>query len=150
MADKASTTPPPTTPRTTAATTTTTTAPSPAPPGTPEQGTYFVKNSNGTVCLLTQMGLQLNVSYFSRSQNKVMWRFMSLTFRINSLPNLNWTIIFSTLPDDPRCSKSESQSDKVIRLMWSQHCYIGFVTRGNHHTQLYLHFGKSIPLILWI
>ncbi|XP_028999594.1 lysosome-associated membrane glycoprotein 1a [Betta splendens] len=66
-ADGASTTAPPTTPTTTAATSTTA-APPPAPPAAPERGTYSVKNRNGTVCLLAQMGLQLNVSY--SSQNK--------------------------------------------------------------------------------
>lgn len=66
MADQPTTTAPPTT-----ASSTTTAAPAPTPPGTPERGTYSVKNSTGTVCLLAQMGLQLNVSYFSRSQNKV-------------------------------------------------------------------------------
>lgn len=108
VADRASTTAPPTTARTTTITTTTTTTPSPAPPGTPERGNYSVNNSNGTVCLLAQMGLQLNVSYFSLSQNKVMWSFVSLIFVINPLPSLIWTIIFSTLPDGPRCSKPES------------------------------------------
>lgn len=66
LADQAGTTAPPTT-----AATTTTAAPAPTPPGTPERGTYSVKNSNSTVCLLAQMGLQLNVSFFSPSQNKV-------------------------------------------------------------------------------
>jgi len=65
-ADQTSTTAPPTT-----AGTTTTAAPAPTPPGTPERGTYSVNNLNGTVCLLAQMALQLNVSYFSPSQNKV-------------------------------------------------------------------------------
>lgn len=61
-----------TTPATpTTAATTTTAAPAPTPPGTPVRGTYSVKNSNGTECLLAQMGLQLNVSYVSQSQNKV-------------------------------------------------------------------------------
>lgn len=67
MADQASTTAPPTT--TTSATTTVT--PAPTPTGTPERGVYSVNNTNGTACLLAQMGLQLNVSYFSQSQNKV-------------------------------------------------------------------------------
>lgn len=66
MADQASTTPP-----STSASTTTTIAPAPTPPGTPERGSYSVNSTNGTTCLLAQMGLQLNVSYFSRSQNKV-------------------------------------------------------------------------------
>lgn len=68
-ADQATTTAPPTTtPTTTAATTT---APAPTPPGTPERGIYSIFTRNGTECLLAQMGLQLNVSYLSRSQNKV-------------------------------------------------------------------------------
>lgn len=74
MADQASTTAPPTT-----ASTTTTAAPAPTPPGTPERGTYSVKNGNGTVCLLAQMGLQLNVSYFSVSQNKTVQELINLT-----------------------------------------------------------------------
>ncbi|XP_070818695.1 lysosome-associated membrane glycoprotein 1a [Chaetodon trifascialis] len=74
MADQSSTTAPPTT-----ASSTTTAAPAPTPPGTPERGTYSVKNSNGTTCLLAQMGLQLNVSYFSRSQNKTIQDLVNLT-----------------------------------------------------------------------
>ncbi|KAL7405511.1 hypothetical protein ABVT39_002231 [Epinephelus coioides] len=74
MADQASTAAPPTT-----ASTTTTAAPAPAPPGTPERGTYSVKNDNGTVCLLAQMGLQLNVSYFSVSRNKTVQELINLT-----------------------------------------------------------------------
>lgn len=74
MADQATTTTPPTTARTA-----TTAAPAPTPPGTPERGTYSVKNGNGTVCLLAQMGLQLNVSYFSVSQNKTVQELINLT-----------------------------------------------------------------------
>ncbi|XP_029312346.1 lysosome-associated membrane glycoprotein 1a [Cottoperca gobio] len=74
MADQATTSAPPTT-----AGTTTTAAPAPTPPGTPERGRYFVNNSNGTVCLLAQMGLQLNVSYFSLSQNKTIQELVNLT-----------------------------------------------------------------------
>ncbi|XP_045888439.1 lysosome-associated membrane glycoprotein 1a [Micropterus dolomieu] len=74
MADQASTTAPPTT-----AGTTTTAAPAPTPPGTPERGTYTVNNSNGTACLLAQMGLQLNVSYFSLFQNKTVQELVNLT-----------------------------------------------------------------------
>ncbi|XP_034412977.1 lysosome-associated membrane glycoprotein 1a isoform X1 [Cyclopterus lumpus] len=73
-ADQTSTTAPPTT-----AGTTTTAAPAPPPPGTPERGTYSVNNLNGTVCLLAQMGLQLNVSYFSLSQNKTIQELVNLT-----------------------------------------------------------------------
>ncbi|XP_056268507.1 lysosome-associated membrane glycoprotein 1a [Pseudoliparis swirei] len=73
-ADQTSTTAPPTT-----AGTTTTAAPAPTPPGTPERGTYSVNNLNGTVCLLAQMALQLNVSYFSPSQNKTVRELVNLT-----------------------------------------------------------------------
>ncbi|XP_068586279.1 lysosome-associated membrane glycoprotein 1a [Cebidichthys violaceus] len=73
-ADQTTTTAPPTT-----AGTTTTAAPAPTPPGTPERGTYSVNNRNGTVCLLAQMGLQLNVSYFSLSQNKTIQDLVNLT-----------------------------------------------------------------------
>ncbi|XP_060891904.1 lysosome-associated membrane glycoprotein 1a [Labrus mixtus] len=74
MADQASTTAPPTT-----ASTTTTPAPAPTPPGTPERGTYSVNNRNGTVCLLARMALQLNVSYFSLSQNKTVQELVNLS-----------------------------------------------------------------------
>ncbi|XP_029939567.1 lysosome-associated membrane glycoprotein 1a [Salarias fasciatus] len=75
VADQTSTTPPPTT------ATSTSSAPTaaPTPPGTPERGSYSVNNSNGTVCLLAQMGLQLNVSYFSQSQNKTVQELVNLT-----------------------------------------------------------------------
>lgn len=84
MADQASTTTPPTT--ASAATTTAPAPPPPAPtpPGTPERGTYSVNNSNGTVCLLAQMGLQLNVSYFSVSQNKTVQELVNLTPNLTS------------------------------------------------------------------
>ncbi|KAL6112940.1 lamp1 [Pungitius sinensis] len=72
-ADTASTAAPPTTAGTTTA------APAPTPPGTPERGTYSVTNSNGTACLLAQMGLQLNVSYFSLPQNKTVRELVNLT-----------------------------------------------------------------------
>uniref|UniRef100_A0A8C5N518 Lysosome-associated membrane glycoprotein 1 n=1 Tax=Gouania willdenowi TaxID=441366 RepID=A0A8C5N518_GOUWI len=81
IADQSITTAPPATTSTTSAPTTA--HPSPTPPGTPERGTYYVYNSNGTVCLLAQVGLQLNVSYLSQSQNKTVQEM------INLAPNLN-------------------------------------------------------------
>ncbi|XP_068429340.1 lysosome-associated membrane glycoprotein 1b [Clinocottus analis] len=53
---------PPTTAQTTA-------APHKAP-GRPEKGNYVITRSNGTACLLASMGLQLNVTFNSVSQNK--------------------------------------------------------------------------------
>lgn len=79
MADQASTTAPPTT-----ASSTTTAAPAPTPPGTPERGAYSVTYGNGTVCLLAQMGLQFNVSYFSLSQNKTIQELVNLTPNLTS------------------------------------------------------------------
>ncbi|XP_019945624.1 lysosome-associated membrane glycoprotein 1b [Paralichthys olivaceus] len=38
-------------------------------PSSPERGNYVV-NNNGTACLLASMGLQLNISFTSLSQNK--------------------------------------------------------------------------------
>ncbi|XP_032384455.1 lysosome-associated membrane glycoprotein 1a [Etheostoma spectabile] len=78
-ADQGSTTAPPTTARTT-----TTVSPAPTPPGTPERGTYSVIKGNNTVCLLAQMGLQLNVSYFSLSQNKTIQELVNLTPNLTS------------------------------------------------------------------
>ncbi|XP_028811031.1 lysosome-associated membrane glycoprotein 1a [Denticeps clupeoides] len=60
-ADMNSTTPAP--PTTTAAPT------SPPIPGNPESGNYNV-TVNGTTCLLARMGIQLNVTYFSKSLKK--------------------------------------------------------------------------------
>lgn len=39
-------------------------------PGRPERGTYMLRGSNGTACLLASMGLQLDVTYIT-AQNKV-------------------------------------------------------------------------------
>ncbi|XP_051918682.1 lysosome-associated membrane glycoprotein 1a [Hippocampus zosterae] len=74
-ADQARTT---TTTPTTTARTPTTASPAPTTPGSPERGIYSVRNSNGTVCLLAQMGLQLNVSYVSQSQNKTVQEYLNL------------------------------------------------------------------------
>ncbi|KAF1392726.1 hypothetical protein PFLUV_G00031050 [Perca fluviatilis] len=84
MADQGSTTAPPTTAPPTTARTTTTAAPAPSPPGPPERGTYSVFKNNGTVCLLAEMGLQLNVSYFSISQNKTIQELVNLTPNLTS------------------------------------------------------------------
>ncbi|KPP72884.1 lysosomal-associated membrane protein 1 precursor-like [Scleropages formosus] len=54
-----------------------TTPPTPTVPGTPEQGKYNVTNSNGSVCLLAYMGLQLNIT-LSSSQNKTVQEIINL------------------------------------------------------------------------
>ncbi|KAI5621346.1 lysosomal-associated membrane protein 1 precursor [Silurus asotus] len=65
--------------------TSTTSAPSPPlPPSVPERGSYNITN-NGTVCLLASMGLQLNITYNSRSQGKAVQE------TINLQPNLTRT-----------------------------------------------------------
>ncbi|XP_051982427.1 lysosome-associated membrane glycoprotein 1a [Xyrauchen texanus] len=66
---KATTVAPTQTPRTT---------PAPVPTGDPERGSYNVTNSNGTVCLLATMGLQLNITHLSKSQNKTVSELMNL------------------------------------------------------------------------
>ncbi|XP_045072663.1 lysosome-associated membrane glycoprotein 1-like [Coregonus clupeaformis] len=76
-ADQNSTTAPPPPPSTTTAAP----VPVPTPPGTPNQGSYSVSNSNGTVCLLARMALQLNISHFSALQNKTIQEV------VNLLPN---------------------------------------------------------------
>ncbi|KAF6725489.1 Lysosome-associated membrane glycoprotein 1 [Oryzias melastigma] len=78
---------------TTVAPTTTTSAappttPSPTPAGTPKQGSYSVKDGNGTVCLLAKMGVQLNVSYISQSQNKTVQELVNLTPNLTSSSGL--------------------------------------------------------------
>ncbi|KAM6979942.1 lysosome-associated membrane glycoprotein 1a [Aplochiton taeniatus] len=73
-ADMSVTTPVPTPP----VPTTAAPAPSPVPPGPPERGEYIVNNDNKTACLLANMGLQLNVSYLSVSQNKTEQRLLNL------------------------------------------------------------------------
>ncbi|XP_036837844.1 lysosome-associated membrane glycoprotein 1 [Oncorhynchus mykiss] len=83
-ADQSFTTVPPPSPSTTTApppppsTTTAAPTPVPTPPGTPNQGSYSVSNSNGTVCLLARMALQLNISHFSASQNKTIQEVVNL------------------------------------------------------------------------
>lgn len=61
-----------------------TTAPPHKDPERPERGTYLVKNSNGTVCLLANMGLQLNISYNSISQNKTVQEIMNIKPNLTS------------------------------------------------------------------
>ncbi|KAF4087386.1 hypothetical protein AMELA_G00094840 [Ameiurus melas] len=62
----------------------TTSAPTPtSPPGVPESGTYNVTN-NGTTCLLARMGLQLNVTYTSHSQGKVVQDIINLQPKVIS------------------------------------------------------------------
>ncbi|XP_072236877.1 lysosome-associated membrane glycoprotein 1a [Leuresthes tenuis] len=78
MADQATTTAPTTTAGTTPTPTTPEPTPEPTPAGLPERGSYSVKTSNGTVCLLALMGLQLNVSYVSQSQNKTVQELLNL------------------------------------------------------------------------
>lgn len=54
-------------------------------PGRPEEGHYTVTRSNGTACLLASMGLQLNISFNSLSQNK------TVQDVVNLQPNLTKT-----------------------------------------------------------
>ncbi|XP_076016669.1 lysosome-associated membrane glycoprotein 1b [Genypterus blacodes] len=63
-------------------------APLPSDPGRPERGTYSIKTSNGTVCLLAQMGLQLNISYSSVSQNKTVHDVMNIQPNITNSTGL--------------------------------------------------------------
>ncbi|KAM3862326.1 lysosome-associated membrane glycoprotein 1b [Diretmus argenteus] len=55
-----------------------TSAPPHKDPGRPERGNYTVTKSNGTVCLMAHMGLQLNISFSSASQNKTVLNVVNL------------------------------------------------------------------------
>ncbi|KAM4608993.1 lysosome-associated membrane glycoprotein 1b [Polymixia lowei] len=55
-----------------------TSAPPSKDPGRPERGNYTVTNNNGTICLMARMGLQLNISFSSASQNKTVLDVMNL------------------------------------------------------------------------
>ncbi|XP_075876014.1 lysosome-associated membrane glycoprotein 1a [Nelusetta ayraudi] len=121
-ADQAMTTAPPTTNSTTTTATTTaatTTAPAPTPPGTPDRGRYSVLNGTGTECLLAHMGLQLNVSYFSRPQNKT----------IQSLVNLNPKLVNS--------SGSCEATTALLTLTQEQSVVINFTFTLNASTSRY-------------
>lgn len=60
-------------------------SPPPSPLSNPERGDYNVTN-NGTACLMARMGLQLNMTYLSRSQGKVLSLFPTLkTSRVPGL-----------------------------------------------------------------
>lgn len=64
---------------TTAATPETSSPPaSPVTPGPPERGNYNVTNANDTVCLLARMALQLNISFTSTSQGKLVQEVLNL------------------------------------------------------------------------
>ncbi|XP_054871247.1 lysosome-associated membrane glycoprotein 1b [Amphiprion ocellaris] len=47
-------------------------------PERPERGNYLVASSNGTACLLAYMGLQLNISFTSFSQNQTVQDIVNL------------------------------------------------------------------------
>lgn len=47
-------------------------------PGKPARGNYSVTNTSGTICLLAQMGLQLNISFTSVSLNKTLQEVVNL------------------------------------------------------------------------
>ncbi|XP_053184397.1 lysosome-associated membrane glycoprotein 1b [Scomber japonicus] len=54
------------------------TAPPHKDPSRPERGNYNVSSSNGTVCLLASMGLQLNITFNSTSLNKTVQEVVNL------------------------------------------------------------------------
>lgn len=58
--------------------TTQTTAAPHKEPGRPDKGDYQVTSSNGTVCLLASLGIQLNITYNSTSQNKTLQEIMNI------------------------------------------------------------------------
>ncbi|XP_020504435.2 lysosome-associated membrane glycoprotein 1b [Labrus bergylta] len=47
-------------------------------PGRPEKGNYHVYGTNNTACLLASMGLQLNITFSSVSQNKTLQEVVNL------------------------------------------------------------------------
>ncbi|XP_067298435.1 lysosome-associated membrane glycoprotein 1a [Pseudorasbora parva] len=52
--------------------------PPPSPLPDPVRGNYSVTNGNGTVCLKALMGLQLNITHTSKSQNKTVSEILNL------------------------------------------------------------------------
>lgn len=57
-------------------------APPPTDPGRPDRGNYVVSSSNGSACLLASMGLQINISFTSFSQNQ------TVQYVVNLQPNV--------------------------------------------------------------
>ncbi|KAK2905929.1 lysosome-associated membrane glycoprotein 1b [Channa argus] len=47
-------------------------------PGSPQRGNYQVNGSNGTKCLMAYMGLQLNLTFTSVSQNKTVQNIVNI------------------------------------------------------------------------
>lgn len=79
----------------------TTAAPSPVPPPAPERGNYSVTNGNGTVCLLALMGLQLNVTHFSKSKNQTVSEVVNLhPNRTTASGSCGVTVATLTLSED--------------------------------------------------
>ncbi|XP_054627596.1 lysosome-associated membrane glycoprotein 1a [Dunckerocampus dactyliophorus] len=120
-ADQASTTAPTTTARTP-------TTPTPEPT-TPQRGTYSVSN-NGTICFLAQMGLQLNFSYFSQSQNKTIQEIFNLT------PNLTTS------------SGSCEDSRATLNLTQERSTTLSFIFTTNSTTNKY-HLSGIILFANW-
>ncbi|XP_014901003.1 lysosome-associated membrane glycoprotein 1b [Poecilia latipinna] len=90
-------------------------------PGRPDRGKYNVTNSNNTVCLLAYMGLQLNITYNSTSQNKTMQEV------VNVQPNV--TLASGSCDADRAVLELKTDANKtVLTFVFTQNA-----TSGTYH-----------------
>ncbi|XP_060944542.1 lysosome-associated membrane glycoprotein 1b [Limanda limanda] len=68
-------------------------------PSSPERGNYVV-SSNGSACLLASMGLQLNISFTSLSQNKTVQEVVNIQPNSNSSGSCKSDVATLTLTTD--------------------------------------------------
>ncbi|XP_008433207.1 lysosome-associated membrane glycoprotein 1b [Poecilia reticulata] len=90
-------------------------------PGRPDRGKYNVTNSNNTVCLLAYMGLQLNITYNSTSQNKTVQEV------VNVKPNV--TLASGSCEADRAVLELKTDANKtVLTFVFTQN-----MTSGTYH-----------------
>ncbi|KAM9487073.1 lysosome-associated membrane glycoprotein 1b [Clarias gariepinus] len=107
----------------------TTSAPTPPePPSIPETGSYNVTN-NGTACLLASMGLQLNITYTSRSQGKAV------------------QVIINLQPNMTNATGSCEPDTATIKLI-NENTNLTFLFHSNSSTNKYYLGGLSLSIAL--
>ncbi|XP_043988169.1 lysosome-associated membrane glycoprotein 1b [Gambusia affinis] len=75
-------------------------------PGRPDRGKYNVTNSNNTVCLMAYMGLQLNITYNSTSQNKTVQEVVNI--------NPNATLASGSCDADRALLELKTDANKTV------------------------------------
>lgn len=110
-------------------------------PGRPEKGTYTVRGSNGTACLMASMGVQLDVT-FSTVQNKVCRKPQMEVFCL-------WVgccekFVFSlTRTDSAAAGEHSAQRDQQHWVMWRRQRHPEAHVCRSDQPHLRVHAGET-------